>query len=189
LAKELEDATDKADRLNRKGGKAASQKVDAASTRLESAQHEWDSQAPFAFESLQVLDEQRINQLRDLLTQFQTLAVDEAQREQATSADAVATMLEIDTTTEILAFSRRVIDGKPRLEKRSSTRQSMQAPSSRQGSSLGGLHPPGSSAGPRDDETTSEHSAQQDQSSQHDQAGHEGGGSRRWRSSASETIC
>jgi len=168
MAKELEDAADKADRLTRKGGKAAPQKVDAASTRLESAQQQWDSQAPFAFESLQVLDETRINQLRDLLTQFQTLAVDEAQREQVICADALTVMVDIDTETEILGYSRKVIEGRPKLEKRASTRQSTQGGSSRQSLNMGGLQPPGTSSGPHDDETTSEHSGN-----------HDAGGSRR----------
>ena len=49
IAKDLEDAQDKADKLNKKGGKASAQKVDAATSRLESASQQWESQAPFIF--------------------------------------------------------------------------------------------------------------------------------------------
>ncbi|KAL3965539.1 hypothetical protein ACCO45_002543 [Purpureocillium lilacinum] len=97
IAKDLEDAQDKADKLNKKGGKASAQKVDAATSRLESASQQWESQAPFIFETLQALDESRINQLRDLLTQYQTHESDQAQRSQDIAVETLAVMLEINT--------------------------------------------------------------------------------------------
>ena len=75
MARELDDATEKSEKLSRKGGRANAQKVDQAASRLESASQQWESQAPFIFETLQALDEQRINHLRDVLTQFETHAV------------------------------------------------------------------------------------------------------------------
>ncbi len=80
MARELEDAQEKSDKLVRKGGKANAQKVDQATSKLESATQQWESQAPFIFETLQALDEQRINHLRDVLTQFETHEVDQATR-------------------------------------------------------------------------------------------------------------
>lgn len=125
IAKDLEDAKDKSDRLTRKGGKASTQKVDAAISRLESSTQQWDSQAPFIFETLQALDESRINQLRDLLTQYQTHESDQAQRTQDSAVETLAQMLEISTEREIQNFVQKTTAGKPRLQTRAtSTRQS-----------------------------------------------------------------
>jgi hypothetical protein len=124
MARDLEDAQDKADKLTRKGGKANTQKVEAATMRLESATSQWQSQAPFIFESLQALDESRVNQLRDLLTQYQTHEADQAQQTQDHAAATLAIMLEISTETEILSFAQKVTGGRVRAPTRTSTRQS-----------------------------------------------------------------
>ncbi|PFH59910.1 hypothetical protein XA68_11709 [Ophiocordyceps unilateralis] len=112
LARDLDDAQDKAEKLNRRGGKANSQKVEAATTRLESAAQQWESQAPFVFETLQVVDESRVNQLRDLLTQYQTQEASQAQRAQDNAVEALAAMLEISTDKEIKDFARRAAENK-----------------------------------------------------------------------------
>ena len=78
MAKELDDAAEKADKLTKKGGKANTHTVDMATARLDSANQQWESQSPFIFETLQALDEQRVNHLRDVLTQFETHEVDQA---------------------------------------------------------------------------------------------------------------
>jgi hypothetical protein len=130
MARDLEDAKDKADKLNKKGSKASAQKLDLASSKLDSANSQWESQAPFIFETLQAVDESRVNQLRDLLTQFQTHESDMAQRSQLTAAETLAAMLEIDTAQEIQGFAERTIAGRPALEKRPSTRAASLAPSS-----------------------------------------------------------
>ncbi|KAL2134686.1 hypothetical protein VTI74DRAFT_11090 [Chaetomium olivicolor] len=124
MAKELDDATEKSEKLSKKGGKANAQKVDQAAARLESATQQWESQAPFIFETLQALDEQRINHLRDVLTQFETHEVDQATRTQAAAEEVLNVMLEINTAQEIQNFAQRTISGKPRVERRSTTRQS-----------------------------------------------------------------
>lgn len=124
MAKALEEAQDKSEKLGKKGGKANTQKVDAASSKLESATQQWESQAPFIFESLQALDESRVNQLRDLLTQFQTHEADCAQRIQEKSADTLAQVLEISSETEIQAFVNKATLGRARLPTRTSTRRS-----------------------------------------------------------------
>lgn len=123
MAKELDDATEKSDKLSRKGGKANAQKVDQATARLESASQQWESQAPFIFETLQALDEQRINHLRDVLTQFETHAVDQATRSQAAAEEVLNVMLEVETAREIQNFVQRTTSGKPKIERRSTTRQ------------------------------------------------------------------
>jgi hypothetical protein len=128
LAKDLEDAQDKSDKLNKKGGKANTSKVDAASSRLESATQQWQSQAPFVFESLQAFDESRVNQLRDLLTQYQTHESDQAQRTLDNAAVTLSLVLEVSTEKEIQNFAQKITSGRPRLAPRTSTRQSSIVP-------------------------------------------------------------
>ncbi|ODA81057.1 hypothetical protein RJ55_04019 [Drechmeria coniospora] len=108
MAKDLEDAQEKSDKLNKKANKASTQKIDAAAAKLESASQQWESQSPFIFETLQALDETRINQLRDQLTQYQTHEADLAQRSQLNTAETLAVLLEVSTEKEIQDFSRRI---------------------------------------------------------------------------------
>lgn len=124
MAKELDDATEKSEKLSKKGSRANAQKVDQAASRLEAATHQWESQAPFVFETLQALDEQRINHLRDVLTQFETHEVDQATRTQAAAEEVLNTMLEMNTAQEIQNFAQRTVAGKPKVERKSTTRQS-----------------------------------------------------------------
>lgn len=138
MAGALVEAQDKSDKLGRKGGKASTQKVDAASSKLESASQQWDSQAPFIFESLQAFDESRVNQLRDLLTQYQTHEADCAQRNQDNSADALAQVLEISSETEVHSFVNKTTAGRARLPTRASTRRSSVTGSSVAPPSTGG---------------------------------------------------
>ncbi|KAK4034744.1 Muniscin C-terminal mu homology domain-containing protein [Parachaetomium inaequale] len=121
MARELDDATDKSEKLSRKGGRANAQKVDQAASRLESASQTWESQAPFVFETLQALDEQRINHLRDVLTQFETHEVDQATRTQAAAEEVLNVMLEVNTSQEIQNFVQKTTAGKPKIERRSTT--------------------------------------------------------------------
>ncbi|PHH77077.1 hypothetical protein CDD83_4171 [Cordyceps sp. RAO-2017] len=123
MAKDLEDAQDKSEKLSRKGAKASAQKVDAASSRLESSTQQWESQAPFVFETLQALDESRVNQLRDLLTQYQTHEADQAQRAQNNAVEALAAMLEISTEKEVRDFAQRTTGAKPPASTRPSVRR------------------------------------------------------------------
>ncbi|KAK4448485.1 Muniscin C-terminal mu homology domain-containing protein [Podospora aff. communis PSN243] len=124
MAKELDDAAEKSEKLTRKGGKANSHKVDLAASRLESATQQWESQAPFIFETLQAVDEQRINHLRDVLTQFETHEVDQATRTQATAEEVLNVILEVNTEQEIQNFVQRTVSGKPKVERKPITRQS-----------------------------------------------------------------
>lgn len=124
MARELDDAQDRIERLTKKGGRANTQKVDAASSKLESASQQWEAQAPFIFENLQALDEARVNHLRDFLTQYQTHESDQAQRTQDNAVQTLALLLEIDTEREIHSFVNKATAGKTRLPTRTSTRQS-----------------------------------------------------------------
>lgn len=154
MARELDEAQDKSDKLTKKGGKANAQKVDQATSRLESATQQWESQAPFIFETLQALDEQRVNHLRDVLTQLETHEVDQAARTQAAAEEVLNTMLEVNTSQEVQNFVQRTTAGKPKLERRTpaATRQnSVVAPSA--------LSPP-TTAGHEDD--VSDHSGTRD---------------------------
>jgi predicted nucleic acid-binding Zn-ribbon protein len=124
MARELDEARDRSDKLTKKGGKASAQKVDAASSKLEAATQQWESQAPFIFETLQVLDESRVDLLRDLLTQFQTHESDRAQRDTDIAVETLAMMLEISTEREVQAFVQKVTAGKAQLPPRTATRRS-----------------------------------------------------------------
>lgn len=118
MARELDDAREKSEKLSKKGGKASALKVDTAAARLEAASSQWESQAPFILETLQALDEQRCNHLRDVLTQFGTHEVDQSDRLRAAANDVLATILEADTASEIDNFANRVTGGRARADRR-----------------------------------------------------------------------
>ncbi|CZT10313.1 hypothetical protein WAI453_009389 [Rhynchosporium graminicola] len=135
IAREVEEAQDKSDKLSKKGGKASAQKVDAAQSRLQTATAAWDAQAPFIFETLQTLDERRLNHLRDVLTQYQTLEMDNINRSQKVVENTLELLLEIETAQEIQNWSQAAgIGGKPALERSSTARQSSTRQSSIAGS-------------------------------------------------------
>ncbi|KAJ2967206.1 hypothetical protein NUW58_g10503 [Xylaria curta] len=134
VARELDEAQEKSDKLTKKGGKASAQKVDLAASKLESATNQWKSQAPFVFESLQALDESRMNQLRDCLTQYGTFEGEQAQKLQADTENVLNSLLDYNTSHEIQHFVSKATTGRPKLEKRGTT--------TRQSSSAGGLSTP-----------------------------------------------
>ncbi|KAI1172581.1 Muniscin C-terminal mu homology domain-containing protein [Nemania sp. FL0916] len=121
VAKELDEAQEKSDKLTKKGGKASAQKVDMAASKLELATNQWKSQAPFVFESLQALDESRMNQLRDCLTQYGTFEGEQAQKLQADTETVLNSLLDYNTANEIQHFVSKITTGRPKLEKRGST--------------------------------------------------------------------
>jgi F-BAR domain only protein len=161
MARELEDAQDKSDKLNKKGGKASTLKVDAASSKLNTATSQWDSQAPFIYETLQALDERRLNHLRDVLTQYETHEADLIERNRKTVEQTLSSLLEIDTAQEIKNWSQASIAGKPLNERR--TRQPSNA-----GSGSGGtasLAPPQTPRSTTDNQ--SEHSGGNEKAGRH----------------------
>ncbi|KAI1334458.1 Muniscin C-terminal mu homology domain-containing protein [Xylariaceae sp. FL0016] len=147
MAKELDDAQERSDKLSKKGGKASAQKVDVAANKLESATNQWESQAPFIFETLQALDESRMNQLRDCLTQYGTYEGEVAQRHQNDAESVLNNLLDYNTSDEIQYFVSKTTTGKPKIEKRT--------PTTRHSSSISGpssnMAPPSINAPPEDD--------------------------------------
>lgn len=105
VAKEVDNAHKRASKLN--VGKATANKVANATSDVEAANQEWNSQAPYVFEQLQALDESRVNHLRDALTQLETHEVDQVERSRTTAESCLNAILNIDTSDEISTFVAR----------------------------------------------------------------------------------
>ncbi len=114
MAKDFEIAQKKSDRIKEKGGKATSNKVADVSSDLDNAASQWENQAPYVFETLQAVDETRLNHLRDVLTQYQTHEVDQVQRNRKTAEQCLNALLNVETAEEIKAFSMRHSGGRQR---------------------------------------------------------------------------
>ncbi|KAF4548955.1 Muniscin C-terminal mu-like domain-containing protein [Elsinoe fawcettii] len=140
LSKDIDGAQKKLDKLGQKG---AVQKVAAASKDLDNAQTQWEAQAPFVFESLQALDENRLNHLRDVLTQFQTHEVDKVERNRIAAEQCLNVLLTVETADEIKTFAMRTGSGeRPATARRPQALQ--------QSASVSSL-PPAAAAGSSDD--------------------------------------
>ncbi|KAI5845733.1 Muniscin C-terminal mu homology domain-containing protein [Morchella snyderi] len=135
-AKSVDQAEEKSEKIKRRGQKAKHAQVAEAAKGVESANSEWESQAPFAFEKFQAADESRCNHLRDVLTTWQTLELDQAQRNMQAAEATLNAILDINTNDEIKGFANKVTAGKAKIERLRS----------RTGSS-GGPPVPGSSLG------------------------------------------
>lgn len=130
VAKDVDGAHKRASKLN--AGKSSANKVANATSDVEAANQQWDSQAPYVFEQLQALDESRVNHLRDALTQLETHEVDLVERNRITAESCLNAMLNVETSDEISTFVARFSAGGPstqaRRESRSATGSSI-APS------------------------------------------------------------
>ena len=124
MAKELEDAHKRLEKLQAKGTKADTNKVSFAAANVQDASQQWQSQAPFVFEQLQALDESRVNRLRDVLTQLQTHEVDQLERSRVTAESCLNVLLNVDTTDEISAFVAKGTGGVPIMSPRKQSRTS-----------------------------------------------------------------
>jgi hypothetical protein len=111
MAKEIDTAKKKSEKLREKGAKAQASKVANAVADVESATLQWESQAPYVFEKLQAVDESRLNHLRDVLTQFQTHEVDQVERNRITAEETLNVLLNIETADEIKTFALRMQSG------------------------------------------------------------------------------
>lgn len=120
MAKEVDAAQRSSDKLKAKGSKASAGKVATASSDIESAQSQWDSQAPYVFENLQAVDESRLNHLRDVLTQFQTHEVDQVERNRVAAEQTLNTLLTVETADEIKSFQLRTLSNRPAIERQTS---------------------------------------------------------------------
>ncbi|KAH0359536.1 hypothetical protein KCU65_g9901, partial [Aureobasidium melanogenum] len=127
MARDVENAQKKSERLNNKGSNNASR----ADTELEGAQSQWSSQSPYVFESLQSLDESRLNHLRDVLTQFQTHEIDAIEKTRVSAESVLNILLNVETADEIKTYALRVSSGDmvPK-ETRARNRQSIFVPPS-----------------------------------------------------------
>ncbi|KAF7193630.1 Cytoskeletal protein syp1 [Pseudocercospora fuligena] len=105
MAKEVEKAQDKTLKLQGKGEKADANKVANASSDYDQAKVQWDSQAPYVFETLQALDETRVNTLRDHLTQYVTLEVDQMEKNRVAAESSLNVLLNVETADEIKTFA------------------------------------------------------------------------------------
>ncbi|KAF2206403.1 hypothetical protein CERZMDRAFT_108074 [Cercospora zeae-maydis SCOH1-5] len=105
MAKEIEKAQKATEKLQGKGENADANKVANATSDLENARAQWGSQAPYVFETLQALDETRLNQLRDILTQFVTLDVDQNEKSRGAAEQALNVLLNVEPADEIKMFA------------------------------------------------------------------------------------
>ncbi|EMC95592.1 hypothetical protein BAUCODRAFT_148488 [Baudoinia panamericana UAMH 10762] len=140
MAKEVDKARQKAEKVQHKGDRAEAGRVANASSDVENAQTQWESQAPYVFENLQALDEARLNHLRDAMTQFQTHEVDLVQKSQSTAEHCLNVLLSLQTEDEIKTFALKAVSGRPRAD-RSQRASIAQAPPSRAGTSSTNLTP------------------------------------------------
>jgi F-BAR domain only protein len=141
LAKDVERAAQKTDKLRVRGDKAEPGKVATANSDLDSAQQQWETQAPYVFESLQSLDETRLNHLREALTQYQTHEVDQVERDKITAEQCLTVLLNVETSDEIKNFAQRAPQMRPSLPPSRSHRNSIATPSR-------SVQPPAASPGP-----------------------------------------
>lgn len=122
IAKELENAQKKADKLTGKGGKADTGKVAAAATGVENALSQWESQAPYVFERLQAVDEARTDKLRDVLTQYQTHIIEAGSSLSGSAEDSLNSLLNVQTPDEIKTFALKSTKVLPNSQRRMSMR-------------------------------------------------------------------
>ncbi|PVI00492.1 hypothetical protein DM02DRAFT_614252 [Periconia macrospinosa] len=111
MARDIDSAKNKAEKLRNKGSKAKASAVASAVGEVENATIQWESQAPYVFEKLQAVDESRLNHLRDALTQFQTHEVDQVERNRISAEDTLNVLLNIETADEIQTWSLRIRSG------------------------------------------------------------------------------
>jgi hypothetical protein len=105
IVKDMDNAHKKADKLKDRGGRANVDKVATATSSMEDAQGQWDSQAPFVFESLQVVDEARLDHLRGCLTQFQTYSSEVSTAVNTAAEESLNALLNWQTSVEIQHFT------------------------------------------------------------------------------------
>ena len=122
MAKELEEAQKKSEKLQAKGGRADTKKVSNAVSDVQDSSQQWESQAPFVFEQLQALDESRVNHLRDCLTQLQTHEVDQLERSRVTAESTLNVLLNVSTAEEVSTFVARMSGGLPTMRPRRQSR-------------------------------------------------------------------
>lgn len=120
IAKTVDSAEERAEKLRKRGQKAKPQQVAEAATSVSNAHAEWDSQAPFVFEKLEVADEARCNNLKDALTRLQTLELDQAQSTMQAAEATLSIMLDITASDETKGFANKATLGRHKIERQQS---------------------------------------------------------------------
>ena len=111
VARDVDAARKRADKIQ--NGKTPQSKIDNATSDFNVANQQWDSQAPYVFEQLQALDENRVNHLRDVLTQFQTHEVDLVERNRVSAESCLNAILNVNTSEEISTFVAKTSENAP----------------------------------------------------------------------------
>nr|POE96535.1 cytoskeletal protein syp1 [Quercus suber] len=117
MAKDVEAALAKVEKLGQKGDRVDSSKLADANHEVEETKAQWLSQAPYVFENLQEVDEARLNHLRDVLTQFETHEVDLVEKSRQTAEHCLNVLLQVETADEITTFALKAVASKPRQER------------------------------------------------------------------------
>lgn len=126
VGKDLENAQRRVEKI--KSGRSSATKVANATADVDAASQQWESQAPYVFERLQALDENRVNHLRDVLTQLQTHELDHLEKSRVAAESCLNTLLNVDTTDEISTFVARSSGGtSPGVRPRSARQHSRTA--------------------------------------------------------------
>ena len=128
IAKDLENAQKKSEKLSGKGGKADAGKVATAASGVESALTQWESQAPYVFERLQAVDEARVDNMRNVLTQYQTFVIEAGSSLSESAEDSLNALLNVQTADEIKTFAMKQTKTMPKSQRRQSIRQEMPPP-------------------------------------------------------------
>jgi hypothetical protein len=122
IAKDVDNATKRAEKLKEKGGKAAADKVASAATEVEDAQGQWDSQAPYVFERLQEIDELRLELIQKCLTQFHTYTDEVEKFSSASVEQCLNSILNVQLADEIQQFALKGPSSVPTLRERRGSR-------------------------------------------------------------------
>jgi chromosome segregation ATPase len=117
ILRDMDNAHKRADKL-KASGRANVDKVATATSSMEDAQGQWDSQAPFVFESLQAVDEARLDHLRGCLTQFQTYSSEVSTAVSAAAEDSLNALLNWQTSVEIQHFTLKAPSSVSQLRER-----------------------------------------------------------------------
>lgn len=128
IARDLENAQKKSEKLGSKGGKADASKVATAASDVESALTQWQSQAPYVFERLQAVDEARVDNMRNVLTQYQTFVIEAGSSLSESAEDSLNALLNVQTADEIKTFAMKNTKVLPRAQRRMSMRQDVSTP-------------------------------------------------------------
>lgn len=108
VAKNMDNAQKRAEKLKDKSGRHSTSRVTNATSSADDTNQQWEAQAPYVFEQLQSLDQTRVNHLRDILTQFQTHEIDSIEQNRKPAEMCLNALLNVETADEIKTFASRI---------------------------------------------------------------------------------